>query len=97
MTQGRDQEDRALIRAAMAYRSSADHLNSVYMGSMAIAGLYHTLGLKYGGPGFDSALDSATRQQLDRLLEQCGTVIRFMQDHPRQKCPCCGQIIPAAP
>lgn len=85
----KDDHDRELIRAAMDYR-----LGDFYMGSMATAGLYHTLGLSYGSKGFDEALQGATRDQLDALLAKCKFYIEFMQDHPVKECSQCGQMVP---
>jgi hypothetical protein len=90
-----DDEDRALIRAAMAYRSGADSINEVYLGSMAKAGLYHVLGLRLTSEDFDKALDQANRMQLDLLLSGCKHVIEYMRTHPVTRCPCCGQIVSA--
>jgi len=89
-------EDRALIREAMVYRSGEDSCNSVYMGSMAIAGLYHVLGLRYGEGNFAEALEKAGRKKVDALLKECKSMIVYMRAHPRKHCPCCGQIIKAA-
>jgi len=84
----KDDQDRASIRYAMAYRS-----NDIYMGSMALAELYHILGLSFGASGFDEALNQATRQQLNKLLTKCENVLYYASRHPIVTCPSCGQTI----
>jgi len=84
----KDDQDRASIRYAMAYRS-----NDIYMGSMALAELYHILGLSFGASGFDEALNQATRQQLNKLLTKCEIVLYYASRHPIVTCPSCGQTI----
>jgi hypothetical protein len=61
-----DERDRALIRIAMV---GGD------MGSMAIAQLYHVLGMNYGRGDFNAALETASRSQLNTLLEKCLTYL----------------------
>jgi hypothetical protein len=73
-------EDHALIRAAMSHGQSSRQTGGVYMGSMARASLYHALGLRYGHPGFDAALDNAPRVTLDALLFICQPYIDEMRN-----------------
>ena len=89
------ERDKELIRRAMEYRSGSDSCNSLYMGSMATAGLYHILGLQYGKGGFDEALEKARRKQVDQLLKACDNIIEYMKKYPMKRCSHCGQVMSA--
>jgi hypothetical protein len=89
----KDVADRVLIRAAAAYRSGNDSINSVYMGSAAKADLCRILGANYGRGDFDECLARADRATLDRALDYCSRTIEYMQAHPVKTCPTCGAIM----
>jgi len=74
-----DAEVRALILEAMKYNQHPQRVNTVYMGSMAVAGLYQELGLRYGQQGFNEALEKAPRATLDTMLKKCRPYIEDMQ------------------
>lgn len=85
----------ALIKAAVNYRSGTDSVGSVYMGSLSVGRLHHVLGGSYSKDALDDLLDKATVVQLDAGLEVCLRYIKYMREHPTEKCPCCGQIVSA--
>lgn len=66
----------------MRYRSGPGDVNTFYMSQTAIAGLYRILGLSYGGPNFDTTLNSASRKQLDDMLAICRPVLAYMKYIP---------------
>lgn len=69
MQNKQEASDRALIRRLM--KPKRRYVNEHYMGSQAVAGLYHILGLKYGAGDFNAALKAASREKLDELLKKC--------------------------
>lgn len=86
-------EDKALILAASRYRSAADSCNSVYLGSMATAKLFHVLGGDWGRNGLADVIKAASRAQVDEALKVCASVIEYMGKHPTTECPCCGGVV----
>jgi len=90
-------QDKQTILDAMAYRSGESLINTVYLGSLATAGLYATLGIAYGRSDFKAALEKADQKTVDKLLEQCQSIISYMRKYPTKKCPHCGQIMPERP
>lgn len=85
-------DDRALILAAMKYRSGNDSCNSFYMGSMATAKLYHALGMKYGDDDFEANLAIADDATVASVKAAAQHYIDYMLAHPVKRCPCCNQI-----
>jgi len=83
-----------LIRAAASYRSGEDRVNTVYMGSLATAKLHQLLGGSYVYDSLTGLLAKASSDQLDDALLHCERYIIHMQEHPTERCPCCGQIRP---
>lgn len=70
-----DAQKRVAIRNAMAFNDEARRMascNSLYMGSMAIAGLMSIFGLAYGkDDGLEAAIDVADSVTLDKAVEYC--------------------------
>lgn len=98
LTKLSDDDKRGLILQASNYRSGQDSVNSVYMGGMATSMMRHALGESGGAMLLaqrrklsDLLLDAST-PQLDKALDVCAWVIKYMREHPTVKCPCCGQI-----
>lgn len=93
-----DAGDRALILRAVSYRSGKDSCNSVYLGSLALHRLYQVFDLGYthdSARDLAAAVERGTRTQLDQAMNIASNVILFMEENPRERCPCCGQIMPA--
>jgi len=87
-------DDRKLILDAMKYRSGSDSCNSFYMGSSATAGLYHILGLRYGGSEpFEDALMAASDEKVAEVKRAAQRYIDYMLEHPVSRCPTCGSIV----
>lgn len=84
------EQDKADILAALEYRSGPDSCNSVYMGSMATASVYHAMGLNYGEGDLVAAIKSAGSGQIANALDACRGVIRYMKMYPTTTCPTCG-------
>lgn len=84
--------DRALILAAMEYRSGNDSCNSFYMGSSATARLYHALGMRYGDDGFAANLAIADDATVAKVKKAAQHYIDYMLAHPVKRCPTCNQI-----
>ena len=87
--------DKRLIREAMEYNQDRRHVNEVYLGSLAVAGLYHVLKIRYGQPGFAEALEAADQPTVDVLIERCKSVIDHMLKNPTKTCPTCGATVEA--
>ena len=87
-------EKEGLLMAATTYRSGEDSCNSVYMGSMAHAGLMHALGGRYGQPpGYSVLIPPSSSTMLDAGIKSAIHTIEYMIANPRKPCPCCGRII----
>lgn len=84
------EQDKADILAALNYRSGPDSCNSIYMGSMATAMVYHAVGLKYGMGDLVAAIETASEDQVLRALDACRGVINYMKMYPTTTCPTCG-------
>lgn len=85
------QEKIDLIKKASTYRSGADSINTVYMGSMAMSSLKRSLG-GFHDDSLDLLLINATEGQLRAALRECQPYIKTMIKKPTAPCPCCGQI-----
>lgn len=89
-------EKRDLIKRAAVYREGENDINNVYMGSMMTARLMFILGGSYGGGvSVNDLVDTASEEQIDKAYDYCATLIEFMLENPRSKCPTCGQIVEA--
>lgn len=86
------------ILAAMDYRSGEDSCNSVYVGSMAEARVYHICGHYYREAheiSVKKLLDNASGHEIAEVHKYLKHYIDYMKKHPTKKCPTCGQIMPA--
>lgn len=86
---------RKLILDATKYRSGADSINSVYMGSMALASLYCALGKQYGRDSLEIAIATASEIQIQAALKICAPYIEYMIKYPTKHCQTCGNIMPS--
>lgn len=87
MTDDQLELDKADIIAALDYRSGPDTLA---LGSIATARIYHTFGMRYGQGDLRAAIRAGSRAQINEALRGCVSVITDMRDHPTGKCPVCG-------
>ncbi len=86
-----------LILAALGYQSGPGLMNTVYMGGMATASCCSALGRRYGADtqSWEESLDKASNKQIDAAIQVCMHTIEYMWVHPVNKCPTCGNIVPA--
>lgn len=91
---GRDEKEK-LILAATEYRSGEDSCGSVYMGSIAHAGLSAIFRRPYGTCVYKEVIPLASDDQINAGLFKVANIIKYMREHPKKKCPCCGQITDA--
>jgi len=60
-------EKRAEMKRAVRYRSGPGLMNTVYLGSLATAGLMRRLGGSYGGKqSLQECIDNATDEQIEK-------------------------------
>lgn len=66
------ERDKQTILYVMSYRSDSGD----YMGSSALAHIYHVLGLPYGGDGLRRRLEEADRNVVNKLMAYCAPYIK---------------------
>jgi len=71
---------RAEMKRAVRYRSGPDLMNTVYLGGMATARMFHLLGAEYGGDvSFQDAIDQASDGQIEEAHAYSG--YKWILDH----------------
>lgn len=86
---------RQLIKDATNYQSGPGLMNTVYMGSMATAGLYTIFNKKYCEGGLHDGINAADSDTVNEGIKYSMHTIEFMLHFPVKKCPTCGNIVPA--
>lgn len=85
-------EMKADLLAVLDYRSGPDSCNSIYVGSMASAQIYHAFRMRYGYGDIREAIRGGSLRQVEQAYEVAKHTIAYMKAHPRQTCPCCGTV-----
>ncbi len=86
------EKQRAILLRSTYYQSGPGLLNTVYMGSMATAGLCVTLGGQYGKDSVTKLIKAADAIGVRNGLRAAYHTVEYMLANPRFKCPCCGNI-----
>ena len=86
---------RQLLKDTTQYQSGPGLMNTVYMGSMAIAGLYTIFNKNYCEGGLYDGIDAANSSTVNKGIKYAMHTIEYMLHFPVTKCPTCNNIVPA--
>lgn len=87
-------EIEALLLSAVKYRSGANDIGSVYMGSLQTASVLRALGDSYpASKPWSEIVTQCSEVQLTNGVWEAMHTIEYMMEHPREKCPTCGGLV----